>query len=550
MRKEMNRALVKGYLRADGKKVVNGDGSEILLNGWGLGNWLLCEGYMWLSFNSAAFDRPWRIEKVVRDLTGTDFSEYFWKEFHARYITKNDIKLMADLGYNSVRIPFNWRKLLENEPGLNWKEDGFALLDNCINWCEEYGIYVILDMHGAPGGQTGSNIDDCVDDMPRLFMDRDSWDKGIAIWEKIAKRYADRWIVGAYDLLNEPLRTNWKNMPDCDQYVPDLARFYDEAIAAIRKHDKKHLLTIEGYHWSTRLEIFTKRFDDNMVIHFHRYGCLPDLSSYKEYLEAADRLNQPLWLGETGENKLEWFAVMYPLAADLGIGYNVWPWKKMAAVNSPLSVKKPEQWDKIIEYTNGGARPSYEDAQKILREYLDNMLVENCTHNATVTHACQRQPGCIVRGTDFDLVPGKGVSFSGKRAGSGEVNAEPAVQYRADTGMNIKTGREKEKRPFFDCGWDSLTLELSQDEFAVYSIYDTTEKDAVSFELLVRENAVLHISANDKLLDTLELKAGKEITTTKNIPLPKAEKILIKILVKKGIIELDKVIFGNNSGLT
>lgn len=97
---------------------------------------------------------------------------------------------MAELGYNSVRIPMNYRVFMEDGPGIHWKEEGFQLVDQCLAWCEEAGIYAFLDLHGAPGGQTGSNIDDSVDDVPRLFIDQDSWDKTIALWVKLAERYA------------------------------------------------------------------------------------------------------------------------------------------------------------------------------------------------------------------------------------------------------------------------------------------------------------------------------------------------------------------------
>ncbi|MCL2762139.1 MAG: glycoside hydrolase family 5 protein [Treponema sp.] len=537
MRKEMDRALVKGFLKASGKNVVNGNGDVVLLNGWGLGNWLLCEGYMWLSPQNERFDRPRRIEAVVRELTGSAFSEYFWKEFRARYTTKEDIRLMAELGYNSVRIPFNWRILLEDEPGLNWIEEGFTLLDNCIDWCEEYGLYAFLDMHGAPGGQTGANIDDAVEELPRLFMDQDSWDKALAIWEKLAIRYADRWIVGGYDLLNEPIRPGRPGIVDCDHLVPELVRFYDEAIALIRKHDRKHMFSIEGHHWASTAALFTKRFDDNMVIHFHRYGCPPELHIFKEFLDTSERLNQPLWLGETGENILEWFSAVFPMAADLGIGYNLWPWKKMDTKNSPLSVHKPAQWEKIIEYTKGGLRPSYAEAQAILQEYLDNMLVQNCTHNTNVTWHCLRQPGCIVRGTDFDLFPGKGISYNGAHTD------ENSPSYRSDTGMCIKTVKVKEKEFFFDCCWDAFALELAQDEFAVYTLYDSTGQNTVSLELTVKEDAIVEIANENELLGTLELHASENIIITKGILLPQADKVLVKVTVRKGVVHLHRVVF-------
>jgi hypothetical protein len=395
MLEKISRSRVNGFLKASGRKIVNGAGEEVLLTGWGLGNWLLCEGYMWLSGDNPDFDRPRVIEKVIRDLSGSAYANLFWKRFREQYITKDDIRKMADLGYNSVRIPFNWRVLMEDEPGeIIFKEEGFAFLDTCIDWCEEYSIYAFLDMHGAPGGQTGANIDDSADNLPRLFMDDDYWEKGLRLWEKIASRYAERSIVGGYDLLNEPIRPACEGYVNCDHLLPKLGRFYEEAAALIRKTDKLHLLSIEGHHWATSPDVFYKKFDDNMVIHFHRYNCVPDISSYTEFLELSEKLNLPLWLGETGENQNEWYAAMYPLSLSLGIGYNLWPWKKMECTNSPYSIKKPSGWETIFNYVNGGPKPDKEQIIAILDEYLENMKLSNCRENTAVIDAVLRRPPC------------------------------------------------------------------------------------------------------------------------------------------------------------
>uniref|UniRef100_UPI0005938DC1 glycoside hydrolase family 5 protein n=1 Tax=Gorillibacterium massiliense TaxID=1280390 RepID=UPI0005938DC1 len=414
MFEKTSRSRVKGFLRAEGRKVVNEAGEEIVLTGWGLGNWLLPEGYMWLSRGSE-FDRPRKMERVIRELAGSEYAEQFWTKFREHYVTREDIRLMAELGYNSVRIPFGWRVLMEEEPGIVWKEDGFALLDRCLDWCEEFGVYAFLDLHGAPGGQTGSNIDDCVDDFPRLYTDSDSWLKAIELWKELARRYKDRWIVGGYDLLNEPVRPGLLEDKHPHYFVQRLVDFYEEAISAIRAIDSRHLLSIEGHHWATNTAIFYKRFDENMVIHFHRYACMPGIEAYQPYLEVSERLNQPLWLGETGENSLEWFAAMYPLAVSLDIGYNLWPWKKMQCDNSPYSINKPEGWDEFLAYTTGGAHPGYKRVQQILDGFLENIKVANCDPNPLATDAAFRKPGCRLRGTDFDAFPGKGASFSGFR---------------------------------------------------------------------------------------------------------------------------------------
>ena len=100
---------INGYLHTQGRKIVDGNNEEIILKGWGLGNWLLPEGYMWLADGGRRFDRPRRIEQVIGELTGKAYAEHFWKSFRENYITREDIRYMAELGYNSVRIPINWR---------------------------------------------------------------------------------------------------------------------------------------------------------------------------------------------------------------------------------------------------------------------------------------------------------------------------------------------------------------------------------------------------------------------------------------------------------
>ena len=60
-----------------------------------------------------------------------------------------------------MRIPFNYRLFTdETYLGGQGESRGFMLIDRVVGWCKKEGIYVILDMHAAPGGQTGDNIDD------------------------------------------------------------------------------------------------------------------------------------------------------------------------------------------------------------------------------------------------------------------------------------------------------------------------------------------------------------------------------------------------------
>ena len=454
----ISRSRVKGFLKIDGRRTVNEDGDEVILAGVGLGNWLLPEGYMW-KFHGPRSDRPHRIAQTIRHLTGTAYSQKFWERFRDTYITRRDVELIAAAGFNSIRVPFNHDILLADEPGINFLESGFALIDRFLGWCEEFKLYAILDLHGAPGGQTGSNIDDCFDDIPRLFTDPESRARCIALWREIARRYANNPTVAAYDLLNEPLRTDLPHAPNTEYLHPELTRFYDDCIAAIREVDTVHAISLEGANWASRPDTFYKKFDDKQIIHFHRYGNLPGEEMYDEWLALGKKFNCPIWLGESGENSREWYGAAFPQAIRLGFGYNFWPWKRMSGNPVPLEIKAPDGWSKIQDFCKGGTRPTYAEAQTIFDAYLENIKAENCIHDPTVAGSILRHGPVPLMATDFDGC------FSNRKKDT------PLLRYRSSTGMTVKprTGMVYAHGAGFDSGWQKLCLRLEAGEWASYT---------------------------------------------------------------------------------
>jgi hypothetical protein len=319
-----------------------------------------------------------------------------------------------------------------------------------------------------------------------------------------------------------------------DFLVPKLAQFYDEVIAAIRKIDKVHLLSLEGHHWSTETTVFWKKYDDNVVIHFHRYGCPPDIAVYKNFIDLRDQLDEPLWLGETGENNNQWYAALFTIAFNLGIGINVWPWKKMQCFNSPLSVKKPNGWDALQYFIQGeGPKPSKKEAISMFDEYLSNMKIENCNENTKVNAAIFRRPPLTLRGADFDPLPGKGISYSGTRD-------ETSFFYQAGTGMAI---RIEEGQNFMDnngwARWGIFSVELCAGEFAVYSIHQPTEGTKLSLGLNVLENGNIIAIQDEKPLGSIPVKTGEEAVFSLHAGIESK----IKIQVESGRFVLNSLKF-------
>jgi hypothetical protein len=531
MFKKISRNAVDGYLKADGRRIVNGKGEEFLPLGVAFGNWLLCEGNMWAFGEGNYYDRPRRFEALIRELCGSKYASTFWHRFHNNFVTEADIEAIADYGFNSVRIPINWRIILEDEPGIHFIEEGFELIDRCIDWCEKNRLYVFLDLHGAVGGQTGTHIDDSINNIPRLFIDEDCYTKTLAIWQELARRYRDRWIVGGYDLINEPLSGEHK------KYTDRLRKFYEDCVKAIREIDKRHVIILEGTDGASNPAVFTKRFDDNSVMSLHMYCMMPCEETFEPWLELSERFDLPLWLGETGRSRPEWFTASYTMALQLGIGVNFWPWKRTAWKVGALSNPAPEGWEDIVAYTRGGKHPGYERSQKILDDFLKNMLYENCDRHDNIVNAVLRRPDVRIPAIAFDVDSRGKFDFKngyGFRNGSG---------YK----IELKEGRNLERLPSMDIcevAWDALTLVLSEGERADYTVTCVPEGCPLFIEADSESDSTVSVYQNGTLLSVLDLKGGESARVEAG-RLSRADELKITLEATRGSLKLNALSVGD-----
>ena len=221
-------AQPKTFIDVRGKEIIGPDGKNFLIRGTNLGNWLVPEGYMF-KFKDA--NSPRLINQTLTELIGPDAASAFWKLWLENYITEADIHYIKSLGMNSIRVPFNYRLFTDEDYlGDRGEQRGFDLLDKLMGWCKKENLYIILDMHCAPGGQTGDNIDDGFG-YPFLFDNQKSRQLTIQIWRKIALHCKDEPIIMGYDLLNEPIAHYF----DKSHFNPLLEPLYKEIVKAIRE---------------------------------------------------------------------------------------------------------------------------------------------------------------------------------------------------------------------------------------------------------------------------------------------------------------------------
>ncbi len=384
--KEVTKTDGSKFIRVEGPDLIKSNGEKLLIQGTNLGNWLNPEGYMF-HFQDVSSYRL--INEAFCELVGPDFTAWFWQEFKKNYITQEDIKYIKQTGMNSLRIPFHYKMFTDEDyMGLTANQNGFEMIDQVVEWCRQENLYVILDMHDAPGGQTGDNIDDSYG-YPWLMDSEASKVQFCEIWKKVAQHYANDTLILGYDLLNEPIAHYFleqhANLND------SLEPLYKRCVDSIRTVDPNHIVLLGGAQWNGNFNVFKdSKFDDKMMYTCHRYWCDTLQSNIQDFVNFRDSVNLPIYMGETGENTDEWIAAWTRLMERNNIGWHYWPYKKMDSERGMVSIKAPENWNLIVDYTSQdrsnfakirAVRPDQAVIRKAMTDLLENMKFANCNIN-------------------------------------------------------------------------------------------------------------------------------------------------------------------------
>lgn len=361
---------LQAYYTTNGQDIVDRKtGEKVILTGFGLGGWLLPEGYMWGIRN---LNRPRQFEDAIESLIGQSDAEEFWRIYHENYVTEADVRAMKSWGINTLRIPLLASKLQprdeqpDHDPYI-YDEEGFRFLDSIVSWCSTYEIGVIWDMHGAPGAQNAENISDS-DGEARLWTEKEKyWPMLDELWYKIAERYRDEACIVGYDLLNEPLLIRYEGIS------PGLLReLYVLLTATIRKIDSEGIIFIEGDDWAQNFSILEPLdWDPHLVIAFHSYPPTASDRAAQRWTALREKYDIPLWHGETGEQgpPYERNKQATTFCVNNNISWSWWTHKKFERETQPWVIHRTEGFNKILDYWKGnGEKPSPEEAKAWLFE--------------------------------------------------------------------------------------------------------------------------------------------------------------------------------------
>ena len=228
-------------LHTNGKAIIDANGDTIILKTMNLGGWMLIEPYQ---LQSAGFaSAQWEFEEKIEQLVGATEKDIFLENWYANHCRKIDIDSLAAWGFNAIRLPMHYNLFtlsIQEEPVLGqntWLTKGFEMTDSLVSWCKQNNMYVVLDLHAAPGGQGGnSGISDYNPAYPSLWEDVNNRHKTMSLWKKIAEHYVNEPAIAGYDFLNE---TNW------NLGTNELRNFYTQLTDSVRAVDTNHIVLLK-----------------------------------------------------------------------------------------------------------------------------------------------------------------------------------------------------------------------------------------------------------------------------------------------------------------
>ncbi|MES2388882.1 MAG: carbohydrate-binding protein [Bacteroidota bacterium] len=338
----------QGFLRRQGKNVVN-DNGVVKLRGVGLGSWLVEEGYI-MGIKADQVASPRQVYSNIKDLVGSDAqAKALIEEYRDNLVKREDIRFLKSLGYNHVRVPFHYGQFYDTLTNQASNE-GFRRLDSLVSWCAESQIYMIPDLHCAPGSQNEGWHSDHVPGSPRNFWYNDNNFKIAAgVWRRIAAHYKDNIWVGGYDLLNEPQTDNGLNAK--------VLQFYKQSRDSIRTVDNNHMLIAEGTLYAYDLTVLQDptvvpggRWDDNLCLSSHSYWTNVPNNNITDLTRLSNEMDVPIWLGEFGENSNHWIGSEAKDFESRGWGWCNWSYKKVQSINPVINVKVVPSYKAMLDY--------------------------------------------------------------------------------------------------------------------------------------------------------------------------------------------------------
>lgn len=198
------------------------------------------------------------------------------KEHYQSFIVEDDLKQIADWGFDHVRLPIDY-EVLEDDAG-NQLESGYGFVQQVLEWGKKYGLNVVLDLHKA----YGYDFNDAGDsEKNNLFSNEALQKRFVDLWSSIAKRYGSYPNV-AFELLNEVVEK--ENAAAWNALIK-------KTVNVIREITEDTPLIYGGIQWNSvkTLKLLDVPTDQNIIFTFHFYEPLLFTHQKAHWVPAMDK---------------------------------------------------------------------------------------------------------------------------------------------------------------------------------------------------------------------------------------------------------------------
>jgi len=244
------------FLHVNSNKIYTESGAQVRLRGYCLGSWLNLEAFM-VGFPGTETE----FRRAMDNVLGVEKATYFFERFLHYFAGQADFDYIKSLGCNLMRVAFNYHHFEDDERPFEYKPEGFVWLDKVIGWARAAGVYISLDYHAFAGWQSrGWHCDNPGGGPPQFWEHIHFEQRGIALWQELARRYKDEPVVAMYGIMNEP-----------EAPADKLNRYYERVTGAIRAIDQRHILNFEGNLYSQDFSQLNPPPDPNVVYSSHIY---------------------------------------------------------------------------------------------------------------------------------------------------------------------------------------------------------------------------------------------------------------------------------------
>ncbi len=313
-----------GLVQAHDRSLYDANGKQIQLVGINAGQILLQEGWMSpfalepLKNEDGSFVKDGDGNIQYPEFTEEEFrvglaanpnlKDYSLEELMQYYrsciFTAEDFRIIKeDLGLNCIRLPFYYLNILNEDLSLKGEGEAFAYLDWFVGQAAQQELYVILDLHGAPGSQNGYEHSGSEDRVEDLWDNDGNVAATVALWDFVSMHYTQtapelgRWIA-SYDLLNEPT-DGYKGIT-----TKKCWNVFDKIYDAIRENGDQHLITMAGCWDFATLPDPADYGWENVQYEYHWYNWFTDVLPYDLFYAYQDLsnigrdYNVPVLIGE------------------------------------------------------------------------------------------------------------------------------------------------------------------------------------------------------------------------------------------------------------